>query len=92
MSNHITSVLLKHKQVLVLTVVSLALALYIFPLDSLFSNENTAAAQSGKSADSRYGKSKQGPPSSTPGGVPGERSQGNGPPETTGPPAPRSNR
>ena len=87
MISHIPDILIKHKQLVILSVAAIALAAYILPLDSLFANQ--ATAQQSRSGDNPYGKTKQGPPASTPGGTPGERSQGQGPPEDRGPPAPR---
>ena len=83
LNNNIRSILYKNRKVIVLAVVATALAAYIFPLD-LVSNQATAAP-----GDNPYGKPRQGPPSSTPGGTPGERSQGQGPPEERGPSTPR---
>ena len=83
MNKNIRSILHKNRKFVVLSVVAIALAVYIAPFD-LFTNQATAAP-----GDNPYGKPRQGPPSNTPGGVPGERSQGQGPPEERGPPAPR---
>lgn len=85
MNRNIPNILLKHKQLVILSVAAIVLAVYILPLDSLLANQATAA----RGGDNSYGHARQGPPPDTPGGVPGSNSQGVGPPEPAGPPAPR---
>jgi len=87
MNNNIRNVLQRHRKVVVLSVVAIALAVYMFPLDSLLSNQATAAP--GGNRNNPYGNVNQGPPSSTPGQGPPSSTPGNGPPEDRGPPAPR---
>jgi hypothetical protein len=85
LNRNIPNILLKHKQLVILSVAAIVLAVYILPLDSLFANQATA-----QSRDNSYGHARQGPPPATPGGIPGSHSQGVGPPEPAGPPAPRA--
>ena len=86
--NNIRNVLQRHRKVVVLSVVSIALAVYMFPLDSLLSNQATAQSER---RNNPYGNVNQGPPSDTPGKGPPASSPGGGqgPPEDRGPPAPR---
>jgi hypothetical protein len=83
MNNRILTILLKRKQLIALSVVAIAMAVYIFPLDIL-TNDATAQrgdrGDRGDRADSPYGRPREGPPDRTP---------GEGPPEDRGPPAPR---
>jgi hypothetical protein len=54
MSNKIIRATLKHKQLVALSVVAIALAAYIFPIDSLFTHQATAARGS-SSGNGPYG-------------------------------------
>ena len=54
MVNRILRVILKHKQLITLSVVAIALAAYIFPVDNLFTHQATAA-RGGNSGNGPYG-------------------------------------
>jgi hypothetical protein len=79
MNNSIVNSIQKHKQLLVLSVVAIALAAYLFPADSLFTNHATAARGGGSGPYGHFGTPPghggqnpgQGggsPPGNTPGG------------------------
>jgi hypothetical protein len=92
MSNNIIRNMQKYKHPIIISLIVTALALYALPLEKLFTE--VALAQNNGNTRSPYGNARQGPPSSTPGnpGGPGSQGQGEGqgPPEDTGPPAPRN--
>ncbi len=89
MSNDILHVIQKYKHPIIMSLIVTALALYVLPLEKLFSNDATAQSREQRD-NTRYQNVRQGPPADTRGQGPPADTPGQGPPADRGPPAPRN--